>query len=96
MIKVVAENYVKADQIEEFIALAKQLVQATRENDTGCIRYELLQDTKNPQLLTMLEEWEDQDALSRHGASKHFQEAVARFSNYMEKPGEAHFYQTLL
>lgn len=95
MIKVVAHNYIKVDKVEEFIALAKQLVQATKENDTGCIRYELLQDIKNPRLLTMLEEWEDQESLKRHAASKHFVDASARFADYMEKPGEVHLYQTL-
>ena len=44
MIKVVAENFIKSEKVEEFIVLAKQLVQDTRQNDAGCIRYELLQD----------------------------------------------------
>lgn len=96
MIKVVAQNYVKADKLEEFIALATQLVQATRENDTGCIRYELVQDMENPQILTILEEWEDQEALIKHSASMHFQDAVPRFADYIEKPGETHLYKTLI
>lgn len=96
MIKVVAQNYIKADKVEAFIVLATQLVRSTRENDTGCIRYELLQDIKNPQVLTMLEEWEDEAALTRHGASPHFKEAIAQFAEYMEKPGETHLYKTLL
>lgn len=95
MIKVVADNYIKAEKVEEFILLAKQLVRTTKENDTGCIRYELLQDVKNPQHLTMLEEWADQEDLARHSASKHFKEAAARFGDYVEKPGEAHLFQTL-
>ncbi|MDU7336709.1 MAG: putative quinol monooxygenase [Clostridium sp.] len=96
MIKLVAQNTIKADKVEAFIELATQLVHATRENDTGCIRYELLQDVKNPQVLTMLEEWEDEAALSRHGASQHFKEAIAKFAEYMEKPGETHLYKTLV
>lgn len=95
MIKVVADNYIKAEKVEEFILQAKQLVQATNDNDTGCIRYELLQDIKNPQHLTMLEEWEDPEALARHSASKHFKDAAARFADYVEKPGEVHLFHTL-
>lgn len=95
MIKIVAHNYVKADKVEEFITLAKQLVQTTREQDAGCVRYELLQDVKNPQMLTMLEEWENQESLNGHASSKHFKEAAVRFADYMEKPGDVHLYQTL-
>lgn len=95
MIKIVAQNYIKADKVEDFILLAKQLVRNTRENDAGCIRYELLQDVKNPQILTILEEWADQDSLDKHGASKHFKEAIAQFADCIENPGEMHLYQTL-
>ena len=95
MIKVVANNYIKAEKVEEFILLAKQLVRDTNENDTGCIRYELLQDIKDPQHLTMLEEWTDHEALARHAASAHFKEASSRFADCMENPGEVHLYQTL-
>ena len=95
MIKVIADNYIKTEKVEEFIVLAKQLVQATKEKDAGCIRYELLQDIKNPQHITMLEEWSDTDALAQHSASKHFKDAVVRFADYMEKPGEAHLFHTL-
>jgi Uncharacterized conserved protein len=96
MIKIIAQNYIKADKVEEFIILAKQLVLDTRENDAGCIQYDLLQDLKNPQFLTILEEWEDQEALNKHGASKHFKEAVAQFAAYTERPGDVHYYQILV
>lgn len=95
MIKVVADNYIKAEKVEEFILLAKQLVQDTREKDAGCLRYELLQDIKNPQHLTILEEWADQEHLARHSESKHFKDAIAQFGDYLEKPGEANLFQTL-
>lgn len=95
MIKVVAQNYIKADKVEEFIVLAEKLVQATRKNDAGCIRYELLQEVENPQILTMLEEWEDQEALNQHAASRHCKEVASRFADFMEKPAEMHIYQLL-
>ncbi|MFA9463122.1 MAG: putative quinol monooxygenase [Velocimicrobium sp.] len=95
MIKVVAQNNIKENKTDEFIVLAKKLVQDTRKYDAGCIRYELLQDVKNPQLLMMLEEWEDRESLNKHMSSKHFKDAMALFASYMEKPGEANLYKTL-
>jgi len=95
MIKVVTQNNVKADKTDEFIVLAKKLVQDTRKYDAGCIRYELLQDVKNPQLLTILEEWDDQESLNKHLSAQHFKDAMASFESYMEKPGEINLYKTL-
>ncbi len=96
MVKVVADNYIKAEKVDEFILLAKQLVQDTREFDAGCIRYELLRDTKDPLHLIMLEEWENQESLTKHSQSEHFKKAVSQFGAYMERPGDAHFYEVIV
>lgn len=96
MIKVVAKNFIKAEKADLFISLAKQLVQDTRQKDAGCIRYELVQDINNPLLLTMLEEWKDQEALDNHMAAKHFKEAVALFTDLEERPCEINLYKTLV
>lgn len=95
MIKVVAKNRVKVEKIEEFIAVAKQLVKDTRENDAGCVRYELLQDIQDKQIFTFQEEWENKDALNRHMVAKHFKDASVSFSDFMEKPAEVNLYTTL-
>jgi quinol monooxygenase YgiN len=95
MIKIVAKSFIKSDNVEQYIALAKKLVQETVQNDAGCIRYELFQNVSNPQILTMIEEWEDQDALDRHTAAKHFKEIVHLFRDLVEKPGEIDLYRKL-
>lgn len=95
MVKVVAKNFIKADKVDEFIALAAKLVQETVQNDAGCIRYELYQDLSNPQVLTIIEEWENRGALNQHMAAKHFQETSARFKDFVENPGEINLYQKL-
>ena len=96
MIKIVAKNFIKAEKVDEFILLAEQLVKDTRQNDSGCIKYQLLQDMKNPQVLTILEEWEDQEALNKHKEARHFKEAAAQFGDFLEKPGEVNLYKTLI
>jgi quinol monooxygenase YgiN len=96
MIKVVAKNYIKEDKIDAFIEVATQLVKLTREKDAGCIRYELVQDVKDPLILTMLEEWEDQESLAAHGSSAHFKEAIGAMKEMVEKPGDSNFYKTLI
>lgn len=95
MVKIVAKNLIKVDQVKTFVALAKRLVEETNKNDSGCIRYELYQDLSNPQILTIIEEWENKESLQNHSKSKHFKEATAAFSDLVEKPGEVNLYQKL-
>lgn len=95
MIKIVAKSVIKGDKVEQYIALAKKLVQETVQNDAGCIHYELFQDLSNPQILTIIEEWEDKDALDRHTAAKHFKEIVPLFKDIVEKPDEIDLYRKL-
>lgn len=96
MIKIVAKNYIKTDKIEEFIELAKKLVQETVKNDKGCIHYELFQEQSNQQILTIIEEWEDLDALNQHSMSPHFKEAVSSFKDLLEKQGETNVYKKII
>jgi len=96
MIKIVAKNYVKADKVSEFILLVTKLVQETNQNDAGCIHYELFQDVKDPQILTIIEEWESKEALGQHMNAKHFKEIVPMLGDYTEKPGETNLYQKLV
>ena len=93
MIKVVAKNYIKAGKESEFIVLAKKLVEATNQNDEGCIKYELFQEINSPNVFTIIEEWQDQETLDKHMASMHFKEIVPLFGNFTEKQGEINIYK---
>jgi quinol monooxygenase YgiN len=93
MIKVVAQNTVKKEKIDEFIALAEKLVEATNKHDKGCIHYELYQDLDNPQLLTFIEEWESMEALDQHMAADHFKELVPQLGAFADGPKELHIYK---
>lgn len=90
MIQIIANNYIKADKVEEFLKLAMGLVKDTRAKDVGCIRYELVQDLKNPQVLTMLEEWENQESLKSHMNSPHFIAVMSATADFAEKAAEIH------
>jgi len=96
MIKIVAKNYVKLDKVNDFIKLVTKLVQETNQNDKGCIHYELFQDIKDPQILTIIEEWESKESLDQHMIAKHFKEIVPMLGAFTEKPGETNLYQKLV
>jgi quinol monooxygenase YgiN len=93
MIKIVAKNFIKEDKMDEFIALAKNLVEETNKNDEGCLKYELFQDMNNPNVYTIIEEWENGEFLQKHIASKHFKEIILQIDPCCEKPGEMNIYK---
>ncbi len=84
MIRVVAENTVKKDKVEEFIKLAEKLEEMTNQKDEGCIHYALYQDLNDPQKLTFLEEWDSMKALNQHMAAGHFKEIVPQMEALTE------------
>lgn len=93
-IKVVADNYVRADAVDPFIATVKELIELTKANDQGCIAYGLYADAADPLHLTVLEEWADQEALDKHAASEHFQRLFPGFAaaSQPDKPGTVTVY----
>ncbi|WP_313339464.1 putative quinol monooxygenase [Sedimentibacter sp.] len=75
MIKVVAKGTYFDGKAEEVIELFKELVSETRK-EKGCISYSLFRDVKNASILTMIEEWENREALDAHMKTEHFMRIV--------------------
>lgn len=94
MIKVIARNIVKQNKINEVLDLYKELVEKTRM-EKGCLKYELFQDINNPSILTMIEEWEDNEALEEHFIKEHFVRIVPQVKNYLSKETDFNIYSIL-
>jgi quinol monooxygenase YgiN len=94
-VKVVADNWVREDAADGFIAAAQELVRLSHEKDAGCLAYDLYRDTADPLHLTVIEEWASQDALRAHMASEHFQRLIPVFgtSAQADKPGVISVYE---
>ena len=71
MIKIVAEWFVKPESREKFLELCEEIVEGTRAEE-GNISYELHENIADPNHLTFIEEWKDQEALNIHDNSDHF------------------------
>jgi quinol monooxygenase YgiN len=92
MIKVVANNYVKQERVEEFLTNMKALVEKTNADDKGCISYALYKDTQDPLHFTMLEEWEDENAIQSHMRSPHFLKLIPTIDGCSARPAEVTMY----
>lgn len=97
-IKVVAENWVKQDAVDQFVAVVEELVAETRAKDEGCLAYGLFRDLADPLHLTVLEEWESQALLDKHAASEHFQRLFPGFEAAAQpgRPGLVTVYEAVI
>lgn len=71
MIKIVAKMPVKADQVEPFKAIAKELVKKSAAEE-GNISYSLNVSQTDPNCFAIVEFWKDQTAIDFHNATEHF------------------------
>jgi quinol monooxygenase YgiN len=94
-INIVADNYVRADEVTKFLELAKIIVQKTNANDPGCIKYNIFRDKNDPTHFVMLEEWTDQESLDAHMRAPHFTELIPQMGAFASKPGGIGIYENV-
>ena len=86
MITIIAKNKIKLGMAEGFKNAAKPLIEASQK-EAGCIAYDLYEDISNPNILTFVEKWQNQEAIDTHNSSAHFTQIVPQlgaFSDGME------------
>ncbi|MBE6477260.1 MAG: antibiotic biosynthesis monooxygenase [Propionibacteriaceae bacterium] len=71
MIKIIATMSVKAENSEDFKAIAKELV-AKSAAEEGNISYSLNVSQNDPSCFAIVEFWKDQAAIDFHNATEHF------------------------
>ncbi len=65
MIRLVAKRWLKEGVLEDYLALARQLAEQTRQ-EAGCVDYALCSGGDG--LVAFLETWADQESLNAHAA----------------------------
>lgn len=91
VIKVVAKGYVRLSEVEKFKEIAAELVQESRKEKEN-ISYGLYQETTNPQILTFIEEWEDQATLDKHMKTPHFTKILPELAKLQEQETDINIY----
>lgn len=96
-LKLIAEDFIQAAQIDAVLPLYKELVEKTR-TEAGCIAYDLYHDHKQKGHFVFIEEWIDRAALDLHVQSEHFQRLVPQIDQYQTQAGRfthLHRFETL-
>ncbi|MET4684200.1 putative quinol monooxygenase [Brevundimonas faecalis] len=86
MLKVIAEDFIRPEQVKDVMPLYAELVRLTRQEPL-CLAYDLFIDRKQPGHFIFIEEWPDQAALDIHCASEHFRRLVPMIDACQAQPG---------
>lgn len=87
MLLVLAKNIIKNGCREDFLAVARNLVENTR-NEPGCMAYDLVTDQENDGICYFVEKYADETAFAAHRASRHFQTYVPQLNDYRSEPSQ--------
>jgi len=79
-----ARIVVKSDKIEQFIPLAKTMIENSNA-ETGCIVYKLYQEVDNPSSFIFYEVYKDQDAIDFHNSSEYLKTFIAKISELISE-----------
>lgn len=95
MIRVVAKHFIKKNKVDEILKIYKILVDKSR-NDEGCISYQLFQDVSDESILTIIEQWENREALDNHLSDCDFKVLISSTSDLLEKETEINIYKQII
>ena len=93
MITIIAKSIVHPGMAEKFKATAKPLIQASQK-EPGCISYDLYEDISDPNVLTFIEQWEDEAAIHSHNNSAHFTQILPKLGA-LRAESEARLYKII-
>ena len=84
MVRVVAANFLKSENIAEAEPLFREMIEATLK-EKGCIEYRLHVNEKEPGHYVFVEEWETMEDLDNHHETEHFKRIVPKIRSFKAK-----------
>ena len=96
MIGLVVSVRVKPERREEFLRVVEEDGRGSREDEPGCLRFDVLQDGGDPDHYFFYEIYRDEDAVAAHRQAPHYQPWSAFVaSGGLQSPPEVAKCQTL-
>lgn len=95
MIKIVAKMIVREDAIEQFHALARELVEKSRAEE-GNVFYSLNQSVSDKKVHAFIEAWKDQSAIDSHNKTEHFTSILPKLAELTEEPQPVDLYTEIV
>jgi quinol monooxygenase YgiN len=90
-IRVVAHITARPETVDETRELLLSLIEPTRA-ESGCVTYELMQNTTDPTDFTFVEEWTSDAALDAHLETEHLKRVAATGADLFAAPPDIRRY----
>ena len=95
-VRVIARITAKPGTEDRVKSVLSNLVEPTR-HESGCLNYELLQNSENAAEFVLLEEWENTAALDNHTNAPHTKQAESEVEDWLEQvPPDVRIYRTIV
>lgn len=78
---------IKKTKIDEAKRFFRSFIAPSRA-ESGCVQYEALQSTDNPQIFYFFEKWKSPEAFKAHNAQPFLIEFHNRFGELLEEPNQ--------
>jgi quinol monooxygenase YgiN len=90
----IANGHVRPGRREEILAVFHDIIPPTRL-ESGCLKYELHENTRDPLELCMISEWQSDAHLDAHLAAPHMQAALPKLIDCCVEPPSIKRYRLL-
>ncbi|QIZ05912.1 antibiotic biosynthesis monooxygenase [Priestia megaterium] len=85
MIIIHATFHINPTKQDMFLEEIQPLIAASRE-ENGNVSYRLQKEVENENVFTMVEVWQDMQAVASHNSSEHFTKFVAKAKEFLTAP----------
>jgi quinol monooxygenase YgiN len=85
MIVLVLKLEVHQGKKEEFIEIAKRMVEGSQK-EAGNIEYNLYEELDEPNTVAFIEKWKDQEAMDLHERMEYFTNNIGKLKSLCAKP----------
>ncbi|HYY27078.1 MAG TPA: putative quinol monooxygenase [Chthoniobacterales bacterium] len=90
----IAHLHARPEKTEELKALLTSLLEPTHQ-ETGCIRFELMQNRVSPTEFSIVSEWHNERAVKDHIGTSHAQRAMSELPELLASPLDLRFYDVV-
>ena len=89
MFALVVSLHVKPDKRDQFLKAAEDDSTCSVRDEPGCLRFDVLEDTADPNHFFFYEVYRDEDAFKAHGQATHFARWRAAAEEVLAQPTSA-------
>ena len=93
-VKVIVKVIARPDAVSTMRDVVLNLAADSRKEE-GCVSYDVLQNTSEPHVFLLVEEWTSNDHLAAHNLTPHVHEAVMKATPLAAAPLDVGRYTTL-